>query len=104
MTNRLIGDARPTYLYDIGVDQSVAQSIVTGALKDLGWPLRVRVETSKRRTKRRHGTYFHRTRTILLYPIGMNVGTVIHELSHVWGHGHGKVFKDAHRKLLKMWE
>lgn len=104
MVNRLIGDARPTYLYGIGVSQSVAQSIVTGALKDLGWPFRVRVETSERRTRRRHGTYFPRIRTILLYPIGMNVGTVIHELSHVWGHGHGKVFKATHRKLLRMWE
>ena len=115
---RLVGDPRKTWLYNVPVTLLQAnmlawkvQDLVVGIASCKGLTTRriqgpPEVIFPNRRTTRRWGTMRVRNGgvKVVLYALGANVGTVIHEMCHLVGYAHDRTFKRMLNEVWKVYE
>ena len=108
MTDRLVGDATPSWLYHKKLDyrweaQELADIIYDccSTLADAAKPV---VEVSGMYYRRLHGRCWQKSGRIVLHAKGMNYGTMAHELAHLVSHGHGVEYKATHKEIVDFME
>lgn len=80
-----------------------AQRIADSICRDLGLD-RWTIKFSDRPTRRRRGTAWPTRNEIVLYKMGRNAGTLVHEVAHRYGRGHDFEYQRGHESCLKSFE
>jgi len=94
-----------SYLHEID-DRSDVENIVSfyqKACPEIS-DRKISVEFMKNQPKNLGGRCCPELSRINLYPMGMNVGVLIHEIAHFWHSGHGPEFMKIWKDLFKKYD